>query len=407
MNEIPTTRSGSAVQDSSGPGATPTSLSILEELIGFNTTSCNSNLELIRYVEDYLSQYGVKSILVNDEPGGKANLYATIGPSDRGGVMLSGHTDVVPVEGQHWNSDPFVLKQLNGKVFGRGSTDMKGFIACVLERVPQMVTAKLETPIHIALSYDEEVGCIGVRRLLDLMTNMPVVPSMAIIGEPTNMEIVVAHKGKRAIRVNVRGESAHSAYPTEGVNAIEVAAQLVAHICEAQKKIEKNGPFDSGFRVPYTTLHVGTIRGGTALNIVPNECSFDFEIRHLPEHEIDLLISDIEKFAIDNLEPKMHLKSPDAGIDFIELLGYPALFTAPNAPVVGFVRSLLDGEGEVEKISFGSEAGLFSGQIGIPAVVCGPGSILQAHRPDEYVSLEQLKVCDSMLCRLIESLKEK
>ena len=287
MNE---TRTDSAVLHSSEAGATPTMLSILEDLIGFDTTSCNSNLELIRYVEDYLSQYGIKSTLVNDESGKKANLYATIGPADRSGVMLSGHTDVVPVEGQHWNSDPFVLKRLDDKVFGRGSADMKGFIACVLNWVPQMVTAKLETPIHIALSYDEEVGCIGVRRLLDLMKNMPVVPSMAIIGEPTNMEIVVAHKGKRAIRVNVRGASAHSAYPTEGVNAVEVAAQLVAHICEVQRKIEKNGPFDSGFRVPHTTLHVGTIRGGTALNIVPNECSFDFEIRHLPEHEIDLLI---------------------------------------------------------------------------------------------------------------------
>ena len=404
MSEIGT---GSAVQYSSESGALPKVLSILEHLIGFDTTSCNSNLELICYVEDYLSQYGVKSILVNDESGGKANLYATIGPSDRGGVMLSGHTDVVPVEGQHWNSDPFVLTQLGDKVFGRGSADMKGFIACVLGWVPQMAAAELETPIHIALSYDEEVGCIGVRRLLDLMKNMPVVPSMAIIGEPTNMEIVVAHKGKRAIRVNVRGASAHSAYPTEGVNAVEVAAQLIAHICAAQRKIEKNGPFDSEFRVPYTTLHVGTIRGGTALNIVPNECSFDFEIRHLPEHEIDLLISDIEKFAIDNLEPKMHLKNPDAGIDFTELFGYPALFTAPNAPIVGFVRSLLDGNRGVEKISFGSEAGLFSRQIGIPAVVCGPGSILQAHRPDEYVSLEQLKVCDSMLGKLIESLGEK
>ena len=402
MNE---TRTDSAVLHSSEAGATPTMLSILEDLIGFDTTSSNSNLELIRYVEDYLSQYGIKSTLVNDESGKKANLYATIGSADRAGVMLSGHTDVVPVVGQHWSSDPFVLKRLDNKVFGRGSADMKGFIACVLDWVPQMVTAKLETPIHIALSYDEEVGCIGVRRLLDLMKNMPVVPSMAIIGEPTNMEIVVAHKGKRAIRVNVRGASAHSAYPTEGVNAVEVAAQLVAHICEVQRKIEKNGPFDSGFRVPHTTLHVGTIRGGTALNIVPNECSFDFEIRHLPEHEIDLLISDIEKFAIDSLEPEMHLKNRDTGIDFTELFGYPALFTAPNAPVVAFVRSLLDSEGAVEKVSFGSEAGLFSRQVEIPAVVCGPGSIQQAHRPDEFVSMEQLDACSRMLGRLIAHLK--
>ena len=344
---------------------------------------------------------------MNDESGKKANLYTTIGPADRSGVMLSGHTDVVPVEGQHWNSDPFVLKRLDDKVFGRGSADMKGFIACVLKRIPQMVTAKLETPIHIALSYDEEVGCIGVRRLLDLIEDMPVVPSMAIIGEPTDMGIVIGHKGKRATRVNVRGASAHSAYPNEGVNAVKVAAQLITHIYEVQEQIEKNGPFDLGYRVPHTTLHVGTIRGGTALNIVPNNCSFDFEIRHLPEHEIDPLISDIKKFAIDNLESKMHFKNPDSGIDFTELFGYPALFTEPNAPVVEFVRSLLDGAETVEKISFGSEAGLFSHQIGIPAVVCGPGSILQAHRPDEYVTLKQLKVCNSMLKRLIEFLREK
>ena len=218
------------------------------------------------------------------------------------------------------------------------------------------------------------------------------------------MEIVVAHKGKRGIRVNVRGASAHSAYPTEGVNAIEVVAQLIAHISEVQQDIEKNGPFDPGYRVPHTTLHVGTVRGGTALNIVPNECSFDFEIRHLPEHEIDPLIDTIQRYARDNLEPTMRLKNPDCGIDFTELFGYPALFTAPDAPVVAFVRSLLECDRAVEQISFGSEAGLFSRRIGIPAVVCGPGSILQAHRPDEYVSIEQLETCRTMLRRLVESL---
>jgi acetylornithine deacetylase len=342
--------------------------------------------------------------LVHDDSGHKANLYATIGPAELGGVMLSGHTDVVPVDGQRWASDPFVLEPIDDKVFGRGSADMKGFIACILEWVPEMVAASLVTPIHIALSYDEEVGCIGVRRLLDLMEKMPVVPSMAIIGEPTNMEIVVAHKGKRGIRVNVRGASAHSAYPTEGVNAIEVVAQLIVHISEVQQDIEKNGPFDPGYRVPHTTLHVGTVRGGTALNIVPNECSFDFEIRHLPEHEIDPLIDTVQRYARDNLEPTMRLKNPDCGIDFTELFGYPALFTAPDAPVVAFVRSLLECDRAVEQISFGSEAGLFSRRIGIPAVVCGPGSILQAHRPDEYVSIEQLETCRTMLRRLVESL---
>jgi len=401
MNETPT---NSGVQVPHEAMASSALMSILADLIGFDTTSRNSNLELIRYVEDYLSQHGVQSTLVHDDSGHKANLYATIGPAELGGVMLSGHTDVVPVDGQRWASDPFVLERIDDKVFGRGSADMKGFIACVLERVPEMVAASLATPIHIALSYDEEVGCIGVRRLLDLMEKMPVVPSMAIIGEPTNMEIVVAHKGKRGIRVNVRGASAHSAYPTEGVNAIEVAAQLIAHISEVQQDIEKNGPFDPGYRVPHTTLHVGTVRGGTALNIVPNECSFDFEIRHLPEHEIDPLIDTVQRYARDNLEPTMRLKNPDCGIDFTELFGYPALFTAPDAPVVAFVRSLLECDRAVEQISFGSEAGLFSRRIGIPAVVCGPGSILQAHRPDEYVSIEQLETCRTMLRRLVESL---
>lgn len=401
MNETPT---NSGVQVPHEAMASSALMSILADLIGFDTTSRNSNLELIRYVEDYLSQHGVQSTLVHDDSGHKANLYATIGPAELGGVMLSGHTDVVPVDGQRWASDPFVLERIDDKVFGRGSADMKGFIACVLEWVPEMVAASLTTPIHIALSYDEEVGCIGVRRLLDLMEKMPVVPSMAIIGEPTNMEIVVAHKGKRGIRVNVRGASAHSAYPTEGVNAIEVAAQLIAHISEVQQDIEKNGPFDPGYRVPHTTLHVGTVRGGTALNIVPNECSFDFEIRHLPEHEIDPLIDTVQRYARDNLEPTMRLKNPDCGIDFTELFGYPALFTAPDAPVVAFVRSLLECDRAVEQISFGSEAGLFSRRIGIPAVVCGPGSILQAHRPDEYVSIEQLETCRTMLRRLVESL---
>ena len=401
MNETPTNSGAKVPHEAVASSAL---MSILADLIGFDTTSRNSNLELIRYVEDYLSQHGVQSTLVHDDSGHKANLYATIGPAELGGVMLSGHTDVVPVDGQRWASDPFVLEPIDDKVFGRGSADMKGFIACVLEWVPEMVAASLATPIHIALSYDEEVGCIGVRRLLDLMEKMPVVPSMAIIGEPTNMEIVVAHKGKRGIRVNVRGASAHSAYPTEGVNAIEVAAQLIAHISEVQQDIEKNGPFDPGYRVPHTTLHVGTVRGGTALNIVPNECSFDFEIRHLPEHEIDPLIDTVQGYARDKLEPTMRLKNPDCGIDFTELFGYPALFTAPDAPVVAFVRSLLECDRAVEQISFGSEAGLFSRRIGIPAVVCGPGSILQAHRPDEYVSIEQLETCRTMLRRLVGSL---
>jgi len=379
-------------------------IAILRDLVGFNTTSRLSNLELIRYVEDYLADYGVQSTLVYDESGKKANLYATIGPDDKGGVMLSGHTDIVPVEGQYWASDPFVLNHNEEKLFGRGSADMKGFIACVLDRVPKMVKADLLTPIHIALSYDEEVGCIGVRRLLDLMEDMPVAPSMAIIGEPTNMEVVVGHKGKRAIKVVVHGMSSHSAYPNDGVNAIEYAAQLISHIGSVQKRLSKEGPFDEGYRVPYTTLHVGTIQGGTALNIVPNQCFFDFEVRYIPEQDSDLLIDSIRRYAEDKLESVMRLGSSNAGIDFDDMFGYPSLFTPTSAPIVTFVLSLLKGSREVQKISFGSEAGLFSSLLGIPSVVCGPGSIQQAHRPDEYVSVEQLSMCSTMLDHLVESL---
>ena len=379
-------------------------IQILANLIGFNTTSQNSNLELIYYVRDYLSTYGVDSDLVYDELGDKANLYATIGPTHIGGMMLSGHTDVVPVEGQQWSIDPFVLNQTEGKIFGRGSADMKGFIACVLDKVPEIVKADLCKPIHIALSYDEEVGCIGVRGLLSTMESMTVLPAMAIIGEPTNMDIVVAHKGKRAIRVVVNGASSHSEYPTAGVNAIDFASRLVAHIGTLQKQIASEGPFDAGYQVPYSTLHVGTIKGGTALNIVPNRCSFDFEIRYLPGHDGDLLIDLIREHAENKLEPEMRTKNSDTGIEFEELYGYPPLITESSDSIVKFLLLLLEDRSKVEKISFGSEAGLFSSRVGIPSVVCGPGSIMQAHKADEYVTMDQLKVCSSMLDRLVQEL---
>ena len=379
-------------------------LHILSDLIGFDTTSRNSNLRLISYVQDYLDRYKVESELVYDTSGNKANLYATIGSPTTGGIMLSGHTDVVPVEGQHWVTDPFVLNQSEGKIFGRGSADMKGFIACVLDKVPAMVQANLCKPIHIALSYDEEVGCVGVRGLLSAMESMAVLPSMAIIGEPTNMNIVVAHKGKRALRVVVTGASSHSAYPTDGVNAIGFASQLITHIDELQNQIAEEGPIDDGYAVPHSTLHVGLIHGGTALNIVPNRCSFEFEIRHLPEHDGDLLIELIREYAQETLNPIMHSKNADSGIKLEELFGYPPLFTKPSDPIVTFLISLLEKHSKVEKISFGSEAGLFSGRLGIPSVVCGPGSISQAHKPDEYVTAEQLQLCSSMLDRLIHKL---
>ncbi|HPY40839.1 MAG TPA: acetylornithine deacetylase [Thiolinea sp.] len=370
---------------------------LLARLISFDTTSAVSNLALIHFVQEYLANYGVESSLVRDESGQKANLYATIGPADKAGVMLSGHTDVVPVKGQAWSSDPFVLTERDGLLYGRGSCDMKGFIASCLAAVPALTQAKLHTPVHLALSYDEEVGCLGVRRLIEMMQGLSVRPAMAIIGEPTSMRLMIAHKGKRAIRVKITGQSAHSAYPTEGVNAVEYAAELVCEIRRIHAQFQQHGPFDNDYRVPHTTLHVGVFNGGTVLNIVPNACQFDFEIRHLPEDNPDQIIQRIQNYAEQVLLPPMRKVTEQAKIEFEVLSAYPGLYTAPDAQVVQFVRGLLAPNVEVSKISFGTEGGLFNEQLGIPAVVCGPGSILQAHKADEYVSVEQLAACDAML----------
>ena len=380
------------------------SQALLAQLIAFDTTSAKSNLALIDFVEGYLDKHGVASQRVYDESQGKANLYATIGPQDIGGVMLSGHTDVVPVTGQDWSSDPFALRSEGGKLYGRGSCDMKGFIASALAAVPALQAAQLHTPVHLAFSYDEEVGCLGVRRLVDMMQDLPHKPAMAIIGEPTSMTPMIGHKGKRALRVTVEGHSCHSAYPVEGVNAIEYAAELITQIRREQKTFSEHGPFDSDYRVPYTTLHVGVMNGGSALNIVPQRCVFDFEIRHLPEVDPEQVIARLQQFAEQELLPQMKVEGHPAAIHFEPLSGYPGLLTPPDAEIVQFVADLLQGNAAPNKVSFGTEAGVFSERLGIPAVVCGPGSILQAHKPDEYVSEEQLARCDQMLARLRERL---
>ena len=379
---------------------------LLRELVAFDTTSRHSNLALIDYVQHYLTEFGIDSELVFDSTGSKANLFASIGPDHAGGVMLSGHTDVVPVDGQDWDSDPFSVTEKDALYFGRGTADMKGFIACVLSVVPHMTSLKLQSPIHIALSYDEEIGCLGVRRLIEMLSGAPMLPRMAVIGEPTSMQVVCAHKGKRAFRVSVDGRSAHSAYPTDGVNAIDYAVDLISRIHQLQADIRVHGPFDQSYRVPNTTLHVGTIRGGSALNIVPENCVFEFEIRHLPEQDIDELVDAISNYASETLVPAMQTVDPGTGIVIESLTRYPGLATNRDEPVVGFVQSLLSGEKSTEKISFGSEAGLFKDGLGIPGVVCGPGSIQQAHRPNEYVSIEQLNTCAGMIQRLVDRLAE-
>jgi acetylornithine deacetylase len=378
-------------------------IELLQTLVGFDTTSYNSNLELIEFIQSYLSSYNVESTLIHDESGKKANLYTTIGRTDIGGVMLSGHTDVVPVEGQDWATDPFSLIESDDKLYGRGSADMKGFIALVLSRVPEMTSVELKKPIHLAFSYDEEIGCVGVQRMLDLLEHQPIKPSCCIIGEPTGMEVVIGHKGKHATRVKIRGLACHSGQSPFGVNAIDFASELIVYIRKLAHEKSQNGPFDKDYEVPYTTLHTGVVKGGTALNIVPNFCQFDFEIRHLYEEDPQHLLDQIKNFARDHLQTEMHLIDTNTGFDFETLATYPGLLTDPGIEFVNYVKQLLDNDAH-SKVIFGSEGGLFQKRLGIPTLVCGPGNIDQAHKANEYISLDQLHKGGNFLDRLLESL---
>jgi len=381
---------------------TPASLAILERLVGFDTTSRRSNLELIHFVRDYLADLGIDSELVFDESGEKANLYATFGPGDRPGIVLSGHTDVVPVDGQPWSTDPFSATREGERVYGRGTADMKSFIAVCLTLAPRMLERELETPIHFAFSYDEEVGCVGVRGLLAELERRPVRPLGCVVGEPTEMQVVRAHKGKLSMRCHVRGLESHSGLTHRGVNAVEAGAEAVAYLKGMARRLRDEGPFDDELDPPYSTAHTGVFRGGTQLNIVPRAASFDFEFRHLPEVDPEALLAELRTFVETRLEPEMHAVAGDTGFSFEPLPRFPALDTDEDADIVRLAKSLT-GANATGKVSFGTEGGLYS-QAGIPAVVCGPGSIAQAHKPDEYVSLSQLAACERFVERLIERL---
>ena len=372
---------------------------ILARLIAFDTTSSTSNLQLIDFVRNLLQDHGVDSQLVHNDDQSRANLYATIGPDDLGGVMLSGHTDVVPTTGQNWNSDPYTMKTEDLHLLGRGSCDMKGFIACVLAGLPQITSETLRTPIHLAFSYDEEIGCVGAKRLADTMAGFEVKPRIGLIGEPTNMNMVLGHKGKVSFRVTVSGLSCHSAYISNGVNAVEYAAELIAFIRGMNQRVQEQMT-DPGYSVPHTTFHVGNIGGGTALNIVPQHCQFEFEIRNLPQQDLDDLVHEIKHYANDVLLADMRARHPDSNIHFEEISSYPGLHTDPASAVIAYTRQINPVDQIGENVSFGTEAGLFD-DIGINCVVCGPGSIDQAHKPDEFVSREQLRTCDQMIENLV------
>ena len=377
------------------------SLEWIRTLIGFDTTSRDSNLDLIRHVQGYLADLGVESALTFDDTKQKANLYATLGPTDRPGILLSGHTDVVPVDGQDWDSDPFTIVRKNGKLYGRGTCDMKSFIAVCLAFAPKFLERGLETPIHFAFSYDEEVGCIGVRRLIDMVNGLGVKPRMCIVGEPTDMRVTIGHKGKRSYRAKVRGREAHSSLAPSGVNAVEYAAEAVAYLKGMARRIQAEGPFDDEYDVPHTTVHTGVIHGGTALNIVPKDCLFDFEFRYLPAHGYENYFSEIDTYIRETLEPQMQAIDPGTGFAIEELSSIPGLNMDAGDEVVTFAKSLA-GRNDHGKVAFGTEAGLFQQDAGIPTVVCGPGSVDQAHKPNEFVSIDQVQKCEAFMTKLMD-----
>ncbi len=379
---------------------TLTTTEILAALVGFDTTSRNSNLDLVAWVEAYLARHGVAAERTWDATGEKANLWATIGPADRPGYILSGHTDVVPVDGQDWATDPFTLTARDGRLFGRGTCDMKGFLACCLAAVPAMRAADLARPIHLAFSYDEEIGCVGVRGLIDRLARASILPEACFVGEPTGMQVVVAHKGKRSFEAVVTGRACHSSLAPQGVNAVDYAAMLALEVRRMGEAFAARGVRDPLYTVPVSTAHTGVLEGGTALNIVPDRARLLFEFRLLPDDSADVAEAAIRAYAGDVLQPAMRAVAPEAGIEIREISGFPGLDTPPDAPVTQLARRLAE-RNDHGKVAYGTEGGLFAA-IGIPTVVVGPGDIAQAHRPDEFVEAAQLAACDRFLARLIE-----
>jgi acetylornithine deacetylase len=380
---------------SSPASGSPASVNMIGTLVAFPTVSRDPNLDLIHFVRDRLRALDADIRLTFDDEKRKANLFATLGPRGEPGIVLSGHTDVVPVDGQDWSSDPFSVSERDGRLYGRGTSDMKSFIACVLELAPQYVGRGLKTPLHLAFSYDEEVGCLGVRRLLEDMVRAGIRPRSCVVGEPTEMRPVIAHKGKRSYRCMVRGLAAHSAYAPYGVNAVEAAAEAVAFLRRMARRRRDHGPYDRGFDVAHTTVHTGVIRGGTALNIVPQDCVFDFEFRNLPGDDPDALFAEFESHVRTAIEPEMHAVDPRTGFRIEKMSEIPALATAAEAEITALAQEL-SGEPDLAKVSFGTEASQFQA-AGVPTVVCGPGSIREAHKPDEFVTLEQVARCERFL----------
>ena len=376
------------------------SIDWLDRLVAHDTTSRESNLELVAEVRAFLEGLGLPVRLTHNDERTKANLWATIGPADRGGVVLSGHTDVVPVDGQDWSRDPFRLHRDGGRLYGRGTADMKGFCAIVLALVPEMARRGPKIPIHLAFSYDEEVGCVGVRGLIrDVVENLPL-PRAVVVGEPTSMRIVGGNKGGRSFRTEVRGVPGHSSEPRRGANSIVAAARIVSFIDGLQRELAEAADPACPFDPPYTTFDLGLIRGGTAFNIIPEYTTVDWGYRGLPDEEPEALERRVRDFIAREVDPGLKAVAPHAGATTTLRNATPPLVPDTDSPAERLIRHLT-GLNESGTVAFGTEAGLFQA-AGIPGVIFGPGSIEQAHQPDEFIEVAQMAECVAFLGRLID-----
>jgi acetylornithine deacetylase len=374
------------------------SLALIQALVQINTVSHNSNLALIHFVRDELLKVGVPSRLTYNADKTKANLFATLGQGKPAGIILSGHTDTVPWDGQNWSVDPLSAAIRDGRLYGRGSCDMKGFIGMALAHAGDFLNSAAPFAVHLALSYDEEVGCMGVRELIADMKDAGVQPLACIVGEPTSMVPAIAHKGVYRYKCCVRGKEAHSSLTPQSVNAIEMAARVIGKLRDMADGFEANGPHYEGFDVPFSTASVGQFHGGIADNVVPRDAEFRYEFRNLPNADAFLMQKELLAYA-ERTQPAMKKVAPEAGFSFETICEVPA-FLGSASDAVTRLAQRLSGESGTTLVAFGTEAGLFK-QAGIPTVVCGPGSITQAHQPDEFVSLEQLARCEDFMRGLV------
>jgi len=375
----------------------------LARLVAFPTVSRRPNLALLDHVEALLVPAGARVERFAFGDGSRANLWATVGPDGPGGIVLSGHSDVVPVEGQAWTSDPFVLRQEGERLYGRGTADMKGFVAVAVHAMARAAAAPLRRPLHLALSCDEEVGCLGVRPMITALARRAERPAFCLIGEPTGMRIANGHKGKMAYRACCHGREGHSALAPQALNALHLGAAFVQRLQDRQREIAAHSRRDDAYDVPYTTVHAGLFSGGTALNIVPNFSCVEFEIRHIAGDDPETIVRALEADAAAIAAPYLD-RFPEARIEIERLAGYPGLETADDSAPVAVLRRLLGQTGPSIKVAFGTEGGLYHEGLGVPAVVCGPGHMEQGHKPDEFITVSQLDRCDRLLRALVDEM---